>query len=140
MMEKMNIRQNVTMRIPILLLFIIIVGVLMSGCGLLDSGASDQATLDALLEAGSDLSKVHPFDFYFYHDEQLGAQQLCAALRDQGFQVSVRSGAIEGEWLCLASQNMVPSNDRLTKLSSVFNELIDQYGGEYDGWETIVIP
>lgn len=127
-------------RILILLLLITFVGVLISGCGILDSGASDQMTLDTLREAGSDLSKVHPFDFYFYHDEQLGAQQLCAALRDQGFQVTVRSGAIEGEWLCLASQSMVPSIIRLIKLNSVFDELIDQYGGEYDGWETIVIP
>jgi hypothetical protein len=111
-----------------------------TGCGLLNSGASDQATLDALQEAGSDLSKVHPFDFYFYHDEQLGAQQLCAALRDQGFQVTVRSGAIEGEWLCLATLNIVPSMDKLSELNTVFSEIIELYGGEYDGWETIVLP
>ena len=123
----------------ILILFFLL-SVVLSGCSMLPSTASDQATLDALQEAGSDLSKVHPFDFYFYHDEQQGAQQLCAALQDLGFEVSVRTGAIEGEWLCLASQSMVPSNDRLTKLNSVFNELVDQYGGEYDGWETVVIP
>ena len=122
-------------------LFILILGlVLITGCGLLDSTNFDQATLNALQEAGSDLSKVHPFDFYFYHNEQLGAQQLCAELRDSGFQVTVRAGAIEGEWLCLATLNMVPSIDRLTELNSDFNGLIDQYGGEYDGWETIVIP
>jgi hypothetical protein len=79
-------------------------------------------------------------DFYFYHDEQLGAQQLCAELRELGFQVTVRPGAIEGEWLCLATLSMVPSIDRLTDLNSDFNGLIEQYGGEYDGWETIVIP
>ena len=78
------------MRLLKISLIPIIFIVLIAGCGILDSSASDQATLDALREAGSDLTKVHPFDFYFYHYEQLGAQQLCAALRDQGFQVTVR--------------------------------------------------
>ena len=123
-----------------MLLVIMIVAVVTSGCGMLHSGASDLATLDALEEAGSDLSKIHPFDFYFYHDLQLGAQQLCAALKDLGFTVTVRSGVIEGEWLCLASQSMIPSIDRLDKLNSVFSDLTDQFGGEYDGWETIVVP
>jgi hypothetical protein len=120
--------------------FLIITVALISGCEMLNSTNSDQATLDALREAGSDLSKVHPFDFYFYHNEQLGAQHICAELRDIGFQVIVRAGAIEGEWLCLASLGMVPSIDKLNELNSDFNELINRHGGEYDGWETIVIP
>jgi len=124
-------------KILLLLLFLAAIG---SGCGGLSAANSDQATLDALQNAGSDLTKVHPIDFYFYHNEQLGAQQLCAALRDQGFQITVRSGAIEGEWLCLASLNMVPSIDKFIELNSVFDEFIDLYGGEYDGWETVVIP
>jgi hypothetical protein len=140
--------------------FLIITVALISGCEMLNSTNSDQATLDALREAGSDLSKVHPFEatldalreagsdlskvhpfeFYFYHNEQLGAQHICAELRDIGFQVIVRAGAIEGEWLCLASLGMVPSIDKLNELNSDFNELINRHGGEYDGWETIVIP
>jgi hypothetical protein len=48
--------------------FLIITVALISGCEMLNSTNSDQATLDALREAGSDLSKVHPFDFYFYHN------------------------------------------------------------------------
>jgi hypothetical protein len=116
------------------------VGLLISGCGLLNSGSSDQATLDALQEAGSELSKIHPFNLYLYHPEQLGAQQLCASLRDKGFQVTVRRGAIEEKRLCQATLNMVPSIEKLTELNTVFNGLIDQYGGEYDGWETIVVP
>ena len=67
---------------------LLVVIVFISGCGILNSTASDQETLDALQEAGSDLTKVHPFDFYFYHSGQLGAQQLCAALRDQGYEVT----------------------------------------------------
>jgi hypothetical protein len=128
------------MRIRSVSIQIIFTAVLLPACGTLISGASDQATLDALQDPGSDPTKVHPFNFYFYHNDKLGARQICAALRDQGFQVTVRNGAIEGEWHCLTSLSMVPSIDDLTELHSVFIELIDQYGGEYDGWETVVIP
>ena len=44
-----------------------------------------------------------------------------------------------GEWLCLASISFIPSVEKLSELKILFEELIDQYDGEYDGWETIVI-
>jgi hypothetical protein len=52
----------------------------------------------------------------------------------------VKEGAVEGEWLCLASLSFIPSLEKLSELQTVFEALINQYGGEYDGWETIVIP
>jgi hypothetical protein len=111
-----------------------------SACGLLGGANSDQATLDQLSKAGSDLSKPHPFDFYLYHPEQSGAEQLCNALYADGFQVNVRESATSGDWLCLASYTMLPTIENLTELNALFSELIDQHGGEYDGWETMVLP
>ncbi len=119
------------------LLFISIL--LFTGCGLLNLSESDEAALDSLRDAGSDFSKIHPFDFYLYHDEKLGAQELCAELRDKGFEVTVREGAIAGEYLCLASRSFIPSIEELSEIQSLIEDLINQYGGEYDGWETIVI-
>jgi hypothetical protein len=118
----------------------LVVGFLATSCGLLNTSNDDQATLDQLRQAGSDLSKPHPFDFYLYHPEQSGAEQLCNALVSDGFQVSVGESAAGGDWLCLASLTMLPSIENLTELDGQFNRLIDQYGGEYDGWETLVIP
>jgi len=60
-------------------------------------------------------------------------------LEQEGFQVSVQEGAIEGEWLCLARLNFIPSIEKLSELQVVFEDLITQFGGEYDGWETKVI-
>ncbi|MCJ7775930.1 MAG: ribonuclease E inhibitor RraB, partial [Desulfobulbaceae bacterium] len=76
-----------------------------SGCSLTNLSSSDQAALDSLLDAGSDLSKVHPFDFYIYHPDESGEVQICSQLRADGFQVTTREGAIEGEWLCLAGES-----------------------------------
>ncbi len=121
-------------------IILFVIGVLLiTSCGLLNMADSDEAALESLRDAGSDFSKIHPFDFYFYHAEKLGAQKLCAKLRDMGFEVTVREGAVAGEYLCLASRSFVPSIEELERLQNQFDDLIDQYGGEYDGWETIVI-
>jgi len=121
------------------LLLILGFSLLLAACINLTLEQSDQAALESLREAGSDLSKPHPFDFYLYHNNKSGAQRLCGELNKMGFQVNVREGAIENEWLCLARQNFIPSENKLAELSQVFEELISTYGGEYDGWETIVI-
>ncbi|MCJ7535663.1 MAG: ribonuclease E inhibitor RraB [Anaerolineales bacterium] len=123
----------------ILLVFTAIL-VLTIGCSSPNFADSDQAALDSLRDAGSDLAKTHPFDFYFYHNNKAGAQFICAELEKDGFHAAVQEGAIEGEWLCLASMSFIPSIEKLTDVQSVFDELISTYGGEYDGWETVVIP
>ena len=121
--------------IRILLLFVLI-----SGCGLTGNGNKDQAVLDQLRDAGSDLAKPHPFHFYLYHPDAGGAEQLCSALRTDGFHVRITESAGGSDWLCLASFTMLPTIENLTELQARFEVLMDQYGGEYDGWETIVIP
>jgi hypothetical protein len=111
----------------------------LSACDILNLSKQDQATLESLRDAGSDFSKAHPFDFFLYHENKAGAQRICAELEQDGFQVSVTEGAIQGEWLCLARLSFLPSVEKLSELRHVFEELINSYGGEYDGWETIVI-
>ena len=113
--------------------------VFIPGCSILNIDNSDQAALDSLRDAGSDLTKIHPFDFYLYHNNKSGAQYICAELEQDGFQVSIQEGAIEGEWLCLARLNFIPSIEKLSELQVVIEDLIAKFGGEYDGWETIVI-
>ena len=111
-----------------------------TACSFLDLAESDQAAIDSLREAGSDFSKIHLFDFYLYHQNKSGAQKICDELELEGFQVSVQEGALEGERLCLARLNFIPSIETLTELHKDFEDLINIHGGEYDGWETIVIP
>ena len=44
-----------------------------------------------------------------------------------------------GEWLYLATLNIFPSIEKLSDLQGLFDELVSQFRGEYDGWEMIVI-
>jgi len=130
----------VILRKILLINLLLLIVVLTIGCSIISLAGSDQATLDSLRDAGSDFTKVHPFDFYLYHPEESGAEQICGQLRAQDFEIAVREGAVEGQWLCLASLSFIPSIEKLSELQGVFDDLISQYGGEYDGWETIVIP
>jgi regulator of RNase E activity RraB len=113
---------------------------LVSSCTNLGLTSTDQDALDNLREAGSDFSKVHPFDFYIYHPNKQGAEDICAGLAVKGFQVETRVATAGGEWLCFASLEILPTLENLSQQEQIFTELINTYGGEYDGWETIVIP
>jgi hypothetical protein len=106
---------------------------------MLSLSETDKEALDSLRDAGSDLTKAHPFEFYIYHNNKADAQLICADLKQDGFQASVREDAIEDEWLCLTRLSFVPSIEKLAELDLLFEEIITKYGGEYDGWETIVI-
>ena len=114
--------------------------VIISGCANLDLAGTDEEALESLREVGSDFSQVHPFDFYLYHPDEEGAESICNELAAHGFQIAVREGALGGEWLCFASFRMLPSIDNLTQFELLFEEITGVYGGEYDGWETIIIP
>ena len=112
----------------------------LGACSFLAPTDPDQAALQALRKAGSDLTKPHPFDFYVYHSDQPGAAQICDQLAVEGFQTTVREGAVAGEWLCLANQQLVPTLENLSDMQSHLSNLAGKYGGEYDGWETVIVP
>lgn len=121
-------------------IILLILAAVSAGCGLGNSADSDQAVLESLREAGLDFTQAHPFDFYVYHPTREGAGQICTQLRATGFHVSVREAATGNDWLCFASLSFVPSIDKLAEIRDTVEELTGQYGGEYDGWETIVMP
>lgn len=126
-------------KIPKLWLLILLPA-LITGCINLDLASTDEEAFSRLEAAGSDLTRVHPFDFYLYHPDESGAKELCGYLETEGFEVSLQQGATEGSWLCLASTRFVPSLDKLAEYRDFFDETVGVYGGEYDGWETMVIP
>ena len=123
------------------LITLLMIGVLglLAACDSLLLYESDQEAFDSLVDAGSDLTEVHPFDFYIYHENKAGAQHICGQLNQRGFETNVQDSVIEGEFLCLARYSFIPSIEKLTEFGDLFDELIDIHGGEYDGWETIVI-
>ncbi|MGD2217857.1 MAG: ribonuclease E inhibitor RraB [Gemmatimonadales bacterium] len=99
----------------------------------------DSQALIALRNAGSVLSKPHPIEFYLYFPARTDANDVGVRLRQEGFDVAVRVGADDVNWLVLAKTTMVPEHRLLLELRSRFEALADSLGGEYDGWEAMVV-
>jgi len=99
----------------------------------------DSQVLAVLKDAGSDLSKPHPIDFYLYFPAKTDADDVGLRLQEEGFDVTVRLGADDASWLVLAQTTMVPEQRHLQELRRKFVTLADSLGGEYDGWEAMVV-
>jgi hypothetical protein len=97
--------------------------------------ARDDAVIDQLRAAGSDLSKPHPLDFYIYVPTEEAARRVAATLTGEGFQVAVRTAATGPGWLALASKTLVPSPAALASIRQRLTKVAATEGGEYDGWE-----
>jgi hypothetical protein len=83
----------------------------------------------------SDLQLPHDMDFYFYFPTELAARSPACDLRTEGFTISVSKSAAGDQWLCLATQRLVPDRHRLDGWGQWFERVAAAHGGEYDGWE-----
>ena len=100
---------------------------------------ADLQTLNRLEEAGSDLSKPHEMEFFLYFPEEASANAAAGDIRDQGFVVEVKPSEEGSDWLCFAVKTMVPTYEDIVAISREFGAIAEAYGGEYDGWGTLVV-
>jgi hypothetical protein len=103
-----------------------------------DEVAKDKDVLDQLRSAGSDLTKPHHIDFYLYLPSEADAEAAATELRSMGYSVTVRPGANEINWVCVASRAMMPTTRELRDARVVFKRLATRYRGAYDGWEAAI--
>ena len=77
---------------------------------------------------------------YLYFPTKEAAREVSAKLRDQGFSIEQRLGADGENWLLLARQDMVPSEEKIAAIRKMMEDLSESFGGEYDGWEAELRP
>ena len=99
----------------------------------------DEAVLDQLRRAGSDLTKPHEISFYVYLPDKQSAQEAERRIRSDGDQTVVRLGADDTSWLCLITRTMIPEFNSLVAVGREIAAVAQDLGGEYDGWETVVV-
>lgn len=99
----------------------------------------DLAVLKKLKEAGSNLSKPHPVEFFLYFPSEQAAAQAEKQIRAEGFDVSVELGADKQNWLCLVRKEMVPVHQEILRIRARFEELATSLNGQYDGWGTPIV-
>lgn len=101
--------------------------------------APDQQVLDQLKDAGSNLNKPHPIEFFLYFPTEELANRAASEVKGEGFNVKVELGADNSSWLCLATKQMIPENVELVRLRKRFDEIAQKFQGEYDGWGAGVV-
>jgi regulator of RNase E activity RraB len=96
--------------------------------------SSDKSVIEQLREAGSDLSKPHPIEFFLYLPNEDAARRVAEKVAALGFAVGVEVTATGDQWLVQARKTMVPDEAELVRLHQVFDDLVAPENGEYDGW------
>lgn len=72
---------------------------------------------------------------YLYFPTLVAARRAARALRREGFEVNVRLGADDENWLALARHRIVLSEEVMTDLRARMEDLAGRGRGEYDGWQ-----
>lgn len=100
----------------------------------------DADVIKELRKRGSDLSKLHPVEFFLYFPTEDAARRVAQELVNEGFTPTVRpasTGALD--WLVLARRNLVPTVELMRQLRMDLSALSAMEGGEYDGWGSSLV-
>ena len=123
--------------IAAILLLATLVACEVSGSG--DIFEGDAKTVQALREAGSDISKPHPIDFFFYgFVDRASAERFSQELNRPGWKFDAHQTPEASDWTVIASTVMVPDAREISDMRARFDALATKFGGEYDGWEAAV--
>jgi len=99
--------------------------------------SEDRTALEELRRV-SKAGTRHTILHYLYLPSKVGAVEVAARLRSQGFSTEERRGADGINWLVLAKQEVVPSEAAIAAARTLMEEVAGGAGGEYDGWEAEV--
>ena len=96
--------------------------------------SDEQSTVEELEEAGADLSQPLPVQHFLYFPLSSLAYGASAELRGQGFDAEVEEDFEQGEWVVVATRQMLVSVGELRRLRARLSALAEGRGGVYDGW------
>lgn len=103
----------------------------------------DRQVLAALAQHGSNLTKTHRINHYFYFPNEAAAKMAARLLQQDGCTTEVRRAELPGlqrffaklKWPCFAQKEMVPEAQAVFATSARYEKIAAQCGGQYDGWE-----
>jgi hypothetical protein len=94
--------------------------------------------LQALEEAGSDLSQPHPLEFTFYFASRDTATAALPDLQARGYTAGLWDPQ-GGKWRVVAVREAVPTLESLAGFEAEMEEVASAHEGEYDGWGSEVV-
>ena len=95
------------------------------------------AALDILKNLEPDPLKKRPFTFWFYSDFEENLYRVAHALQQEGYEIVCcgKSGASD-EFLLIGEKVLSPAPELIEHLFFYFEELAENLGITFDGWET----
>lgn len=98
----------------------------------------DALALAQLESNGSDLSKLHEFDFTLRFATQKAAERSTLMLEGLAFSTRVTRGKTDAEWLVHAVKRLYPVESDLIGLRDKLDDIARQHKGVYLGWRAKV--
>lgn len=95
----------------------------------------DAQSLEQLAKSGSDLKKLHQFEFTLRFPTQKAAEKAELQLIGFAFAINIEPGKSGSEWVVLASKKMFPVESDLSGLRDKLNEIAAAGRGAYEGWK-----
>ena len=95
---------------------------------------ADGQGLVQLEQSGSDLSKLHEFDFQLRFATQKAAENSTLMLEGLAFRTRVQRGKTDAEWLVHAVKRLYPVESDLIGLREKIEDIARQHRGVYLGW------
>ena len=80
--------------------------------------------------------KPRPVTFWFYSDNEQNIYKLAAHLKENNYNILCCEKSINGQFLCIAEQVMLATEERLYRLWVDMQILAEKMDVTYDGWET----
>lgn len=99
----------------------------------------DARVIAQLHQAGSDMTKPHPVEFFFYFPSQYAADRVATRLSEFGLIATVEPAAHGEEWAILATKTMVPTDASMTQPRDAFEKIAATEQGTYDGWGSAIV-
>lgn len=100
----------------------------------------DRTVIEALRQAGADLSLPRDVRHYLYVPNEKIAAFLGPRIEQIGYTVETSQEAEGPRWLILISGIQVVTEDEIASSRETFEGLAKKAGGEYDGWEAAASP
>jgi regulator of RNase E activity RraB len=122
-------------------LLILLVSLMIAGCNEPKNKdlSPDGQVIQQLKNAGSNLSKEHPVEFFIYAPNKEAAESIVARIEIDGFKSKVEKSESDELWLVFAVKLMIPNEQKLLKIRAYLEKVASSVGGEYDGWGTPIV-
>jgi len=102
----------------------------------------DNASIEALKAAGSDVTKPHTFEHHFYSTSKGNLENLSNEGKRLGYTVGLvhtTSGQGQDYWYTDLLKDVIPDIKNITQETTLMLNLAGKYGADYDGWSCGVV-